>query len=65
MWLASPLSKDCTGQVTEASGMVFAVAEAWHQGPSADPVLDPNEVGASMRTMLGQARRHATMQDRT
>ena len=35
-WLASPDSADVTGQVIEASGLVLAVAEGWHRGPSTE-----------------------------
>ena len=55
-WLASPDSADVTGQVIEASGLVLAIAEGWHRGPSTEPVRAPEEVGARVRTLLPQAR---------
>jgi NAD(P)-dependent dehydrogenase (short-subunit alcohol dehydrogenase family) len=55
-WLASPESADVTGQVIEASGMVLAVAEGWHRGPSSKPVESPEEVGPVVRKLLADAR---------
>ena len=55
-WLASPDSADVTGQVIEASGVVLAVAEGWHRGPTAKPVDDAEEVGAIVRKLLADAR---------
>jgi NAD(P)-dependent dehydrogenase (short-subunit alcohol dehydrogenase family) len=55
-WLASPDSADVTGQVIEASGLVLAVAEGWHRGPSTDPVETPEEVGPLVRELLADAR---------
>jgi NAD(P)-dependent dehydrogenase (short-subunit alcohol dehydrogenase family) len=55
-WLASPDSSDVTGQVIEASGLVLAVAEGWHRGPSAKPVESPGEVGPVVRKLLADAR---------
>jgi NAD(P)-dependent dehydrogenase (short-subunit alcohol dehydrogenase family) len=55
-WLASPDSADVTGQVIEASGLVLAVAEGWHRGPSTDPVETPEEVGPLVRELLTDAR---------
>ena len=59
-WLASPDSKDVTGQVIEASGQVFAIAEGWHRGPRAEPVKDPHEVGPVVRRLLADARPRTT-----
>jgi NAD(P)-dependent dehydrogenase (short-subunit alcohol dehydrogenase family) len=55
-WLASPDSADVTGQVIEASGLVLAVAEGWHRGPSTAPVGSPAEVGPTVRKLLADAR---------
>jgi NAD(P)-dependent dehydrogenase (short-subunit alcohol dehydrogenase family) len=55
-WLASPDSADVTGQVIEASGLVLAVAEGWHRGPSTAPVESPEEVGPLVRKLLADAR---------
>ena len=55
-WLASPDSADVTGQVIEASGLVLAVAEGWHRGPSTTPVESPEEVGPLVRKLLADAR---------
>jgi len=63
-WLASPLSRDVTGQVIESSGIVLAVAEGWHRGPSTDtPPQDPHEVDAVVRKLLNEARSRTTMAD--
>jgi NAD(P)-dependent dehydrogenase (short-subunit alcohol dehydrogenase family) len=55
-WLASPDSADVTGQVIEASGLVLAIAEGWHRGPSTDPVEAPEDVGPLVRELLTDAR---------
>ncbi|HXY94708.1 MAG TPA: SDR family oxidoreductase [Acidimicrobiia bacterium] len=55
-WLASPDSADVTGQVIEASGLVLAIAEGWHRGPSTEPVESPEEVGPHVRKLLADAR---------
>jgi NAD(P)-dependent dehydrogenase (short-subunit alcohol dehydrogenase family) len=55
-WLASHDSADVTGQVIEASGLVLAVAEGWHRGPSTKPVESPEEVGPMVRKLLADAR---------
>lgn len=63
-WLASPLSSDVTGQVIESSGMVLAVAEGWHRGPSTDnPPADAGEVDSIIRKLLADARPRTTMAD--
>jgi len=55
-WLASRDSADVTGQVIEASGLVLAVAEGWHRGPSTKPLENPDDVGAAVRSLLADAR---------
>jgi NAD(P)-dependent dehydrogenase (short-subunit alcohol dehydrogenase family) len=55
-WLASPDSADVTGQVIEASGLVLAIAEGWHRGPTTTPVESPEEVGPLVRKLLEDAR---------
>ncbi len=55
-WLASPDSADVTGQVIEASGLVLAIAEGWHRGPSTEPVEKPEDVGPLVRELLTDAR---------
>jgi len=55
-WLASPDSAEVTGQVIEASGVVLAVAEGWHRGPTAKPVESAEEVGPIVRKLLADAR---------
>ena len=55
-WLASADSADVTGQVIESTGLVLAIAEGWHRGPTQDPVAEPAEVGAAVRRLLADAR---------
>ena len=55
-WMASPDSADVTGQVIESSGLVLAVAEGWHRGPSTKPIENPTEVGPAVRKLLADAR---------
>ena len=63
-WLASTQSAGVTGRVFEASGNVFAIAESWHRGPTAEPVDDPTQVDALARKLLADARPNADMQGR-
>jgi NAD(P)-dependent dehydrogenase (short-subunit alcohol dehydrogenase family) len=63
-WLASPQSADVTGQVIESSGLVLAIAEGWHRGPSIDdPPGDAAEVDSLVRKLLSDARPRTTMAD--
>jgi NAD(P)-dependent dehydrogenase (short-subunit alcohol dehydrogenase family) len=55
-WLASSESSDVTGQVVEASGLVLAVAEGWHRGPSTEPIASAAEVGPVLRRLVAEAR---------
>jgi NAD(P)-dependent dehydrogenase (short-subunit alcohol dehydrogenase family) len=61
-WLASTASADVTGQVIESSGLVLAIAEGWHRGPSTTDVPGvPAEVDAIVRKLLETARPRTTM----
>jgi len=63
-WLASPQSADITGQVIEASGLVLAIAEGWHRGPSTEDVpAEPSDVDVIVRKLLAAARPRTTMAD--
>jgi NAD(P)-dependent dehydrogenase (short-subunit alcohol dehydrogenase family) len=63
-WLASPHSADVTGQVIESSGLVLAVAEGWHRGPSTEDVpASPHDVDPIVRKLLADARARTTMAD--
>jgi len=63
-WLASRLSADVTGQVIESSGLVFAIAEGWHRGPSVTDVPSgPDDVDAVVRKLLADARPRTTMSE--
>jgi NAD(P)-dependent dehydrogenase (short-subunit alcohol dehydrogenase family) len=61
-WLASTASADITGQVIESSGLVLAIAEGWHRGPSTTDVPErPAEVDTIVRRLLETARPRTTM----
>ncbi|CAB4364990.1 MAG: SDR family NAD(P)-dependent oxidoreductase [Actinobacteria bacterium] len=64
VWLASADSKDVTGQVIEASGMILGIAEGWHRGPNTDnPPTDPTEVGTMVRKFISEMRPRSTWAD--
>ena len=60
-WLASGDSRDVTGQVIESNGLVLAIAEGWHRGPTAPPPADASDVGPAVRKLLEGARPHTRM----
>ena len=60
-WLASGDSRDITGQVIESNGLVLAIAEGWHRGPTAPPPADASDVGPAVRKLLERARPHTRM----
>lgn len=60
-WLSSVESKAVTGRVFEASGGLFAIAESWHRGPTAEPVEDPTKIGAVALDLVARARKNADM----
>jgi len=60
-WLASGDSRDITGQVIESNGLVLAIAEGWHRGPTAPPPADASDVGPAVRKLLEGARPHTLM----
>jgi NAD(P)-dependent dehydrogenase (short-subunit alcohol dehydrogenase family) len=63
-WLASPSSTDITGHVIESSGLVLAIAEGWHRGPTTTDVpADPADVEVILRKLLSDARPRTTMAD--
>jgi hypothetical protein len=58
------LSADVTGQVIESSGLLLAIAEGWHRGPSVDqPPSDAAEVDELVRKLLAESRPRTTMAD--
>jgi NAD(P)-dependent dehydrogenase (short-subunit alcohol dehydrogenase family) len=64
VWLASPRSRDITGQVFESSGVVFGVAEGWRRGPSTTDVPGtPEEAEVLARKFLADAAPRTTMAD--
>lgn len=63
-WLASPDSADVTGQVFEASGVVFGVAEGWRRGPSTTEVPEtPEQAEELARKFLAEATPRTQMED--
>jgi NAD(P)-dependent dehydrogenase (short-subunit alcohol dehydrogenase family) len=60
-WLVSEDSKDVTGRVFQAGNGQFAVAEGWHKGPEAKPILDPHQAGKVLRELAQKARKNAGM----
>ncbi|HEY1829502.1 MAG TPA: SDR family oxidoreductase [Acidimicrobiales bacterium] len=63
-WLASPQSHDVTGEVFEASGVTFGVAEGWRRGPStADVPSTPEGAETLARKFLAEAAPRTKMQD--
>ncbi len=64
VWLASPQSRDVTGEVFESSGVVFGVAESWRRGPSTTDVPSTaEEAEALARKFLAEATPRTTMED--
>jgi len=64
VWLASPRSRDVTGQTFESSGVVFGVAEGWRRGPSTTDVpATPEEAEVTARKFLADATPRTTMED--
>jgi NAD(P)-dependent dehydrogenase (short-subunit alcohol dehydrogenase family) len=64
VWLASPRSRDVTGQTFESSGVVFGVAEGWRRGPSTTDVpATPEEAETMARKLLADATPRTTMDD--
>ncbi|HEY1708511.1 MAG TPA: SDR family oxidoreductase [Rhizomicrobium sp.] len=61
VWLASEQSQEVTGRVFEASGGLLAIAEGWHRGPTAEPVMDPKKLGPIVAEMMKHARKNAGM----
>ncbi len=59
VWLGSPLSKDVSGRVFEASGNWFSVCDGWRDGPKAvsndEGRWAPAEVGDGVRRIIAEA----------
>jgi NAD(P)-dependent dehydrogenase (short-subunit alcohol dehydrogenase family) len=60
-WLVSEESREITGRVFQAGNGQFAVAEGWHKGPEAKPVLDPRQAGKILTELARKARKNAGM----
>jgi NAD(P)-dependent dehydrogenase (short-subunit alcohol dehydrogenase family) len=64
VWLASPQSREVTGEVFESSGVVFGVAEGWRRGPSTTDVPStPEDAEALARKLLAEAVPRTRMED--
>lgn len=64
VWLASPQSREVTGEVFESSGVVFGVAEGWRRGPSTTEVPStPEEAETLARKLLTEAAPRTRMED--
>ena len=63
VYLASAEADDITGRVYQIGDGLFSELEGWHQGPVAEPILDPVELGPKLREMSQAARRNAGMRD--
>jgi NAD(P)-dependent dehydrogenase (short-subunit alcohol dehydrogenase family) len=63
-WLASEESRGVTGRVFDVTGMVLAVSEGWHRGPTVEPVDDPTAMGPLVEELLSKARPNADMSGR-
>jgi NAD(P)-dependent dehydrogenase (short-subunit alcohol dehydrogenase family) len=57
-WLASPESRDVTGQVFELEGGMVSIADGWHHGPVRDrgERWDATELGPVVRELLAELR---------
>jgi NAD(P)-dependent dehydrogenase (short-subunit alcohol dehydrogenase family) len=60
-WLVSEESREITGRVFQAGNGQFAVAEGWHKGPEAKPILDPRAAGKILTELAKKARKNAGM----
>ena len=60
-WLVSEQSREITGRVFQAGNGQFAVAEGWHKGPEAKPILDPRAAGKILTELAKKARKNAGM----
>ena len=61
VWLASSLSRGCTGRIIGASGRGVYVAEGWAKGPQSGPVDDARDVDDVIRPLLEAARPNADL----
>jgi NAD(P)-dependent dehydrogenase (short-subunit alcohol dehydrogenase family) len=60
-WLASPESAGVTGRVFDVRGDRIAIAEGWHNGPSAGNPGVPSAMGAVLENLLADARPNADL----
>ncbi|MBV0896138.1 SDR family NAD(P)-dependent oxidoreductase [Microbacterium sp. NC79] len=60
-WLASGLSRGVTGRVFMTSGRRLGIAEGWSHGPSSQPVEAAEDLDATLRMLLAQARPNSDM----
>ena len=62
-WLASADSRDVTGEVIESNGLVIAIAEGWHRGPTDIPPAEASDVGPIVRRLRAVARPYTRMSE--
>jgi len=62
-WLASTDSRDVTGEVIESNGLVIAIAEGWHRGPTDIPPAEASDVGPIVRRLRAVARPYTRMSE--
>ncbi len=58
-WLASPESKEISGRVFEAWGYGITIAESWQHGATAEPSMDPAELGPRLIGIHHASRKNA------
>lgn len=63
-WLASPESAGVSGRVFDVRGDRIAVAEGWHNGPTAPNPGVAAEMGPTLDKLLAEARPHADLDGR-
>jgi NAD(P)-dependent dehydrogenase (short-subunit alcohol dehydrogenase family) len=61
VWLASDQSGEVSGRMFEASGVLLAIAEGWHRGPTVAAVDDPKTLGPIVADLVARARKNAGM----
>lgn len=58
-YLASQQSAPISGRVFEAWGFGYSVLESWQHGPRMDASMDPSEIDAEVKKIVGFARPNA------
>lgn len=58
-YLASETSAPISGRVFEAWGFGYSVIESWQHGPQMEASMDPTEIDAAVKKIVGDARKNA------